>query len=151
MGLHLQSSAADRSDGTFINAVIIPLVLLDLFVTIFQAACFPAYGIPKVKRSEYLVFDRSHLGYLNALQKRNCAYCSYANGLIAYVREIASRIEQYWCPIKHAKRLSGVHSRYAGFVEFGDAEGFAAKREQFARDVQTEVAGVPAVVPANQN
>ncbi len=131
----------------FIYGVIIPLVLLDLFVTVFQALCFPAYGIPKVKRSDYIVFDRGHLAYLNALEKLNCAYCSYANGLIAYVREIASRTEQYWCPIKHAKRVSGMHPRYLHFVEFGDAEAFAAKREQLALDVQSEAgAGVAAPV-----
>jgi hypothetical protein len=87
-----------------IYAVIVPLVLLDLFVTIYQRVCFPVYGIPKVNRGDYLIFDRHHLAYLNALEKLNCAYCSYANGLIAYVREIAGRTEQYWCPIKHARR-----------------------------------------------
>jgi hypothetical protein len=80
-----------------IYALIVPLVLLDLFVTIYQAVGFPVYGIPKARRRDYLVFDRHHLAYLNALEKLNCAYCSYANGLIAYVREIASRTEQYWC------------------------------------------------------
>ena len=87
-----------------IYAVIVPLVMLDLFVTIYQIVCFPVYRIPKVRRRDYLVFDRHHLAYLNALEKVNCAYCSYANGLIAYVREIAGRTEQYWCPIKHAAR-----------------------------------------------
>jgi hypothetical protein len=77
-----------------IYSVIVPLVLLDLFITVYQAICFPVYGIPKVRRRDYLVFDRHHLAYLNALEKLNCAYCSYANGLIAYVREIASRTEQ---------------------------------------------------------
>lgn len=72
-----------------IYAVIVPLVLLDLFVILYQAVCFPVYGIARVRRADYLVFDRHHLAYLNALEKLNCAYCSYANGLIAYVREIA--------------------------------------------------------------
>lgn len=96
-----------------IYALIVPFVLLDLFVTFYQAVCFPVYGIPKVRRGDYLVFDRYHLGYLNVLEKINCAYCSHANGLIAYVREIAGRTEQYWCPIKHAKRVIGAHPRYA--------------------------------------
>jgi hypothetical protein len=107
-----------------IYSVIVPLVLLDLFITIYQAICFPVYGIPKVRRSDYLVFDRHHLAYLNALEKLNCAYCAYANGLIAYVREIASRTEQYWCPIKHARRLIGAHTYYATFEDYGDAEGY---------------------------
>jgi hypothetical protein len=107
-----------------IYAVIIPLVLLDLFVSLYQAICFPVYGIAKVRRGDYLIFDHHHLAYLNLLEKLNCAYCSYANGLIAYVREIASRTEQYWCPIKHARRAVGAHARYAGFEDYGDAEGF---------------------------
>jgi hypothetical protein len=115
----------------FIYAVIVPLVLLDLFVTLYQAVCFPVYGIPKVRRRDYLVFDRHHLAYLNALEKLNCAYCSYANGLIAYVREIAGRTEQYWCPIKHARRVMGAHSRYATFEDYGDAEGYRKWLKQF--------------------
>ncbi|HCX67517.1 MAG TPA: hypothetical protein DHK64_08250, partial [Rhodobiaceae bacterium] len=83
-----------------IYSLIFPLVLLDIFVSIYQAVCFPAYGIEKVKRRDYMIFDRGHLAYLNLLEKLNCAYCSYANGLIAYVREIAGRTEAYWCPIK---------------------------------------------------
>jgi hypothetical protein len=114
-----------------IYAVIIPLLLLDLFVTIYQAVCFPVYQVPKVRRGDYLVFDRHHLAYLNALEKLNCAYCSYANGLIGYVREIASRTEQYWCPIKHARRVIGAHSRYALFEDYGDAEGYRKSLEQF--------------------
>ena len=77
-----------------IYAVIVPLVLLDLFVSIYQRVCFPVYEIPTVNRGDYLIFDRHHLAYLNALEKLNCAYCSYANGLIAYVREIAGRTER---------------------------------------------------------
>lgn len=107
-----------------IYSLIVPLVLLDICVSLYQAACFPAYGIEKVKRSDYLVFDRGHLAYLNALEKLNCAYCSYANGLIAYVREIAGRTEAYWCPIKHAKKAIGAHEHYLDFVAFGDAEAY---------------------------
>lgn len=110
-----------------IYSLIVPLVLLDICVSIYHAVCFPAYGIEKVKRSDYLVFDRGHLAYLNALEKLNCAYCSYANGLIAYVREIAGRTEAYWCPIKHAKKAAGAHEHYLNFVAFGDAEAYRRK------------------------
>lgn len=107
-----------------IYSLILPLALLDIFVSIYQAICFPAYGIEKVKRGDYLIFDRGHLAYLNALEKLNCAYCSYANGLIAYVREIAARTEAYWCPIKHARKTVGAHEKYLDFVAFGDAEAY---------------------------
>lgn len=121
-----------------IYAVIVPLVLLDLFVTLYQAICFPVYGIAKVKRGDYLVFDRHHLAYLNALEKLNCAYCSYANGLIAYVREIAARTEQYWCPIKHARRMMGAHARYAGFEDYGDAEGFRRDLDEHRKSLEQD-------------
>ncbi|MDO8839418.1 MAG: hypothetical protein Q7V31_10860 [Parvibaculum sp.] len=113
-----------------IYSLIVPLVLLDICVSIYHAVCFPAYGIEKVKRSDYLVFDRGHLAYLNALEKLNCAYCSYANGLIAYVREIAGRTEAYWCPIKHAKKAAGAHEKYLGFVAYGDAEAYRKRIEE---------------------
>lgn len=107
-----------------IYALIIPLLLLELFVWVYQAACFPVYGIPRVRRGDYLAFDRGQLAYLNAVEKLNCEYCAYANGVLAYVREVASRTEEYWCPIKHARRVLGVHSRYGSFVDFGDADAY---------------------------
>lgn len=105
-----------------IYSLIIPFAVLDLWVSLYQAVCFRVYGIPQVNRGKYMVFDRAGLKYLNALEKLNCAYCSYANGVIAYVREVGARTEQYWCPIKHARRAYGAHPRYSGFAEYGDAE-----------------------------
>ena len=113
-----------------IYALIVPLVFLDIFVSLYQAICFPVYGIAKVKRSDYLIFDRGHLAYLNALEKLNCAYCSYANGLLAYVHEIAGRTEAYWCPIKHARKAAGAHAKYISFVPFGDAEAYRKRVEE---------------------
>ncbi len=117
-----------------IYALIVPLVLLDLAVTLYQAVCFPIYGIPKVRRGDYLVFDRYALAYLNAIEKLNCAYCSYANGLIAYVREIAGRTEQHWCPIKHARRVIGAHAEYTTFEDYGDAEGYRKRIERWREE-----------------
>lgn len=122
-----------------IYAMIVPLLLLDLFVSVYQMVCFPVYGIPKVRRADYFVFDRHHLAYLNALEKLNCAYCSYANCLIAYVREIAARTEQYWCPIKHARRVIGTHARYAAFDDYGDAEGYHKRLAELRQDLSKEV------------
>ena len=120
----LNAKPAIALTAPVIYSLILPLALLDIFVSIYQAICFPAYGIEKVKRGDYLIFDRGHLAYLNALEKLNCAYCSYANGLIAYVREIAARTEAYWCPIKHARKTVGAHEKYLDFVAFGDAEAY---------------------------
>ncbi|MDP1869920.1 MAG: hypothetical protein Q8L13_26715, partial [Bradyrhizobium sp.] len=79
-----------------IYSLVIPIALVDLWVMAYQAVCFPIYKIPKVRRGDYLVFDRNHLAYLNIIEKINCAYCSYANGAIAFVREVAARTEVYW-------------------------------------------------------
>jgi hypothetical protein len=57
----------------------------------------------------------------------NCLFCSYANGLFAYVAEIAARTEQYWCPIKHARRVRGSHHRYDGFTPYGDGRAYRAE------------------------
>ncbi len=108
-----------------IYSLIVPFVLLDLVVTLYQRVCFPVYRIEKVKRADFIRVDRHHLAYLNALQKLNCIYCGYCNGLIGYVQEIAGRTEAYWCPIKHAARIGAHHAYYAQFVDYGDAEGFA--------------------------
>ena len=113
-----------------IYAVLGPMLLLDLFITLYQHICFRAYGIARVKRSDYFVYDRTHLAYLNWIEKINCAYCSYGNGLMAYGREVVGRTEQYWCPIKHARKVMAAHPYYAGFVDFGDAEGYQRELEQ---------------------
>jgi len=110
-----------------IYSLIVPIALVDIWVIAYQAICFPIYKIPKVRRRDYLVFDRHHLAYLNIIEKINCAYCSYCNGAIAFVREVAARTEVYWCPIKHARRVLGPHPHYQGFADFGDAEEFRTR------------------------
>ncbi|PIT76749.1 hypothetical protein B9Z39_00240 [Limnohabitans sp. JirII-29] len=113
-----------------IYSVLGPLLLLDVFVTVYQRVCFPIYGIPCVKRSDYFVYDRTHLAYLNVIEKVNCAYCSYGNGLMAYAREIVARTEMYWCPIKHARKVLQAHPYYAGFVDYGDAQSYQRELER---------------------
>lgn len=119
-----------------IYAGLIPFLFLDLFITCYQAVCFPIYAIPKVRRADYLIFDREELPYLNGIEKFNCFYCSYANGLASYVREIGARTEQYWCPIKHARRIRDAHEHYHRFFEFGDAESFAQGLERLRKELE---------------
>jgi len=128
-----------------IYSMIVPFALLDLFVTVYQAVCFPAYGIDKVRRGDFIRIDRHHLAYLNALQKLNCVYCGYCNGLIGYVQEIAGRTEAYWCPIKHAARVGAHHAYYAQFVDYGDAEGFERGLETSRRRITR--AGLSGIAP----
>ncbi|MDW3116869.1 MAG: hypothetical protein R8G60_03125 [Roseovarius pacificus] len=128
-----------------IYSLILPFVLLDLFVTLYQRICFPVYGIARVKRADFIRIDRHHLAYLNGLQKLNCIYCGYCNGLIGYVQEVAGRTEAYWCPIKHAARVGAHHAYYAQFVDYGDAEGFGAGLQ--ASRKQITQAGLSGISP----
>ena len=119
-----ESEPINLLSAPVIYSLIVPIALVDLWITIYQAICFRLYGIARVRRSGYIVIDRQHLAYLNAIEKLNCMYCGYANGVLAYVREIAARTEQYWCPIRHAKRTRGSHAHYREFVDYGDAEEY---------------------------
>lgn len=118
-----------------IYGLIVPLLLLDILITLYQQICFRVYGIERVRRSEYIIIDRGHLAYLNAIEKLNCLYCGYANGLIEYVREIGARTEHYWCPIKHARRSPEPHRLTKEFVDYGDADAYRERlrrlRDQF--------------------
>lgn len=107
-----------------IYGLIVPLALLDLSVTIYQHICFRVYGIDLVRRADHVVIDRHMLAYLNLIEKINCVYCGYGNGVIAYAREIAGRTEAHWCPIKHARRTLDPHGSFDSFMEFGDAEAY---------------------------
>lgn len=117
--------------GPIIYSMIIPLAILDLVVSFYQATCFPIYGIAKVPRADYFVFDRQQLEYLNFIEKFHCTYCAYGNGLIAYVAEIVARTEEYFCPIKHARKILGTHSRYARFLDYGDSADYETRLEAF--------------------
>jgi hypothetical protein len=121
-----------------IYALIVPISFLDLTITVYQHICFRAYGLPRVKRNDYFVFDRAHLAYLNLIEKINCAYCSYGNGVMAYGREVVARTEQYWCPIKHARKIMAAHPYYTGFVDFGDAQSYKDQLE----DLRAELAKI---------
>jgi hypothetical protein len=112
-----------------IYGVLIPMLLLDMAVTLYQQVCFRVYGIPLVRRSDYFIIDRHQLAYLNALEKLNCMYCSYGNSLVEYVREISARTEQYWCPIKHARRSPDPHRLTQQFVDYGDAQAYQQRLE----------------------
>ena len=117
--------------GPIIYGMALPLLMLDACVSFYQWTCFPIYGITKVRRGDYLVFDRHQLGYLNFIEKFHCTYCEYGNGLIAYMREILARTEEYFCPIKHARKVLGTHTRYRRFLDYGDAADYEARLEAF--------------------
>lgn len=123
----------------FVWGMMIPAFISDVFVTIYQTICFPIYKIPKVKRKEYIIIDRYNLFYLDKVERINCLYCEYFNGVIGYTREIAARTEQFWCPIKHSKQLKDKHSRYDNFFDFGDYKKYRKelkKRRSNFKDIE---------------
>ena len=117
----------------------VPLLILDVCVTTYQAICFPVYRIAKVRRADYIAIDRQALEYLNAIERFHCTYCGYANGLLAYAAEIAGRTEQYFCPIKHAQKIVAAHGRYARFLAYGDADEYHGKLEAFRKALEEEI------------
>jgi hypothetical protein len=122
-----------------IYSLIVPIALLDAWVSLYHAICFRAYGIPLVRRSAYIVIDRQHLAYLNGIEKLNCVFCGYGNGVFAYVREVAGRTEQYWCPIRHAKRVRTPHAHYRQFVDYGDAEAYRKRLIPLRQELRREL------------
>jgi len=129
-------------EAAFLNILTAPIIwavlpaalFLDLMITLYQTVCFPVYGIPEVQRSMYIVLDRHSLPYLNIIEKVNCEYCAYVNGLVAYVQEIAGRTEQYWCPIKHARKMTTLHRRYIKFLEYGNGPAYRENIEKIRHD-----------------
>lgn len=43
------------------------------------------------------------------------------------------RTEQYFCPIKHARKILGTHGRYNRFLAYGDAQDYAKRLEEFRK------------------
>jgi len=114
----------------FIYGMIIPGIIFHIGLEIYHQICFRIYRIPRVKPSDYFVYDRRLLPYLNWFEKLNCIYCSYFNNLLRYATEIAGRTERFWCPIKYAHRMNKTHSQYNKFVDYLDAKTFREKWQE---------------------
>lgn len=109
----------------FIWMVFIPLVILDVFISLYHLITFPIYGFKYLKRVDYVLIDRHKLKYLNLWQKLNCVYCGYANGLLKYALKIAAMTEKYWCGIRHKSR-DGFNepNHHKDFIDYDDEEAF---------------------------
>lgn len=125
---HRASLALTLLTAPVIYAMVVPIALLDLTVSVYQAICFRAWGIARAPRSAFVVIDRHRLPYLNPIQKVHCVYCGYAGGVLAYAAEVAALTEQYWCPIRHETVPPRRHAHYRDFIAFGDSAAFAAHR-----------------------
>ncbi|MDP6581307.1 MAG: hypothetical protein QF681_11675 [Vicinamibacterales bacterium] len=131
----LEGSKLNMLTAPLIYSLLLPFAVLDAWVTLYQWSCFPIYGILRVPRASFVVIDRHKLSYLNGIEKVHCVLCDYANGVIAYVREVAARTEQYWCPIKHARRVVAPHTHYRRFPDYGDGEGYHRELPALRREL----------------
>lgn len=122
-----------------IYAMVIPAILFDVILFLYQQIIFRIYKFEFVKRSDYVIFDRQYLGYLNCFEKLNCMYCSYFNGLMHYASAIASRTELYFCPIKHAKKVAYQHDYYDEFFRYGEEDAYQEKLEEIRKKFQKEM------------
>lgn len=137
-----------------IYGMIVPMALFDLCISFYQLTCFPIFRIARVSRANYIVMDHQHLAYLNIIEKADCMYCSYAVGLLGYAQEIAARTEQYFCPIKHARKMLDAHSRYEKFLDYGEADNLHEKVEEFRASLAREAGQAgkpPSDVPQNES
>ena len=89
----------------FIYMMIVPVVILDIFVTIYHLVAFSLYHIPKI----------------------HCLYCTYVNGIFAYAVEVGARTERYWCPVKAAHKPKFHHDWYSEFADYGNPEEWKEK------------------------
>jgi len=119
-----------------IYGMIIPSVLFDMAIFIYQNIVFRIFKFEFIKRSDYIIFDHQYLGYLNPIEKLNCLYCSYVNGLMQYSSAVAGRTELFFCPIKHAKKVAGEHNYYNEFLSYGDGEEYQKKLKELRRKFQ---------------
>lgn len=119
----------------FIYSMIIPAIILDLWIELYHRICFPLYGLSYVPRSEYIRIDRQRLPYLSLMEKFNCMYCGYVNGLFGYAMRIAGDTERFWCGIKH-KKGGGFHepAHHRDFTPFGDEMSFEKEYPKPNRD-----------------
>jgi hypothetical protein len=109
----------------FIYAAAVFIILLDIWVELYHRVSFPLYGFGYVKRRNYIKIDRHKLKYLNIMEKFNCIYCGYANGVIHYISKIMAETERYWCGIKHARRDGFIApAHHQEFIDYGDEEQF---------------------------
>jgi len=119
-----------------IYAMLLPALLLDLMLFVYTRVVSRVFKITFVQRKDYIVFDRQYLGYLNIVEKLNCLYCSYFNGLMQYSAAVAGRTELYFCPIKHAKKIAYDHNYYDTFFTYGDGNEYPKRLEKLREEVQ---------------
>ena len=124
----------DMVSQPIIWSVLLFVVVADITTEIYHRTCFPLYGIPYIKRSDYIRIDRHKLKYLTFLEKIGCAYCGYTNGWLHYASAIAAETERYWCHIKHRVEPGDTFKEpkhHKSFQEYGDVEAFSKSKKVY--------------------
>jgi len=110
--------------GPIIYSMIFPLLILDAFVSFYQWSCFPIYGIPKLSRKDFIIFDRQELKYLDWISKFHCTYCAYGVGIVAFVGAVIGATEPYFCPIIHKSKKRYAAQKNDQYIPFDEPVNF---------------------------
>ena len=109
----------------FVYLVLVPIIILDISVEVYQNICFRLWGIDLVKRRKYIKIDCHRLKYLKWFERINCAYCGYANGFMNYTKTIFAETEKYWCRIKHEKDSEFIEpDHHKEFIDYEDEDAY---------------------------
>ncbi|MFC2073449.1 hypothetical protein ACFLRS_01185 [Campylobacterota bacterium] len=119
-----------------VYGMVIPAILLDVILFVYQHVVFRIFKFGFIKRSDYIIYDHQYLGYLNPIEKLNCLYCSYFNGLMQYASAIAGRTELFFCPIKHAKKIVYEHNYYDKYLAYGEGKDYQKKLKALRKNSQ---------------
>lgn len=107
-----------------ITSMLFFIVLMDIVSWCYQEIYFSISGIPKIKRSTYVVMTRHTLQSLTLLQKWSCWYCEYTNGVITWMKALANQTETYSCAIKYSHGYPGLEYQ----ENFYEQEPFTLKK-----------------------
>ena len=115
--------------GPVIYSMVFPIAILDICISAYQYICFPVYKIKKFKRSDYIIFDRQELRYLDWVSKFHCTYCAYGVGVIDFSKAVIGATEAYFCPIKHDKKNEIINRKIPPYIEFNEPDNFEFDRQ----------------------
>lgn len=97
-------------------------------VEIYHQVGFRLYGLKLFNYANYVRFDRERLRFLKGRQWWFCLYCTYMNGTLAYMVDIAGKTEEYWCNMMHREGDGFIPQPHQkNFAPYGDKDAFFAK------------------------
>ncbi len=123
---HLENQNSERTirhiiSIPFIYGLGVSLIIFHIILEIYHQIAFRLYGLNLIDYKKYIKVDRYKLPKLTLVQKFNCTYCGYVNGLLPYAVAISAETEKYWCGVKHdvdksSKYIEPLHHK--NFVDY---------------------------------